>query len=88
MTRTLKRNPWKGWKMDKPGFHERTTMFEKCGKRCFLGSNKSFPICKKGTCRVSKKGLYAAYIRARQYRSRSRKYAKISQKARRMLTHK
>ena len=88
MTKTLKRIPWKGWNTDKPSVHERTKMLKNCGKKCFLGSNKTFPICKKGTCRVSKKGLYAAYIRSRQYRSNGSKYAKISQKARRMLKHK
>jgi len=39
--------PWKGWKNEKPGFHQRTVMLQKCGKKCFLGKGKSFPICKK-----------------------------------------
>jgi hypothetical protein len=55
-------------------------MLEKCGKKCFLGPNKSFPVCKKNTCRVSSKGVYAAYIRSRQY-----KHKNISKKANRML---
>jgi len=70
----------KGWKKEKPSYHQRTIMLEKCGKKCFLGPNKSFPVCKKNTCRVSPKGVYAAYIRSRQY-----KHKNISKKANRML---
>ena len=70
----------KGWKKEKPSYHQRTVMLEKCGKKCFLGHNKSFPVCKKNTCRVSRKGVYAAYIRSRQY-----KHKNISKKANRML---
>ena len=75
-----RRNVTRGWKREKPGFHQRTIMLKKCGRKCFLGPNKSFPICKKNTCKVSKKGVYSAYIRARQY-----KHNKISKKANRML---
>jgi hypothetical protein len=75
----------RGWKNEKPGYHQRTVMLKRCGKKCFLGPNKSFPICKKNTCKVSSKGLYAAYIRSRQYRSRGKKYRNISQKANKML---
>jgi hypothetical protein len=85
MKKTVKRNPWKGWKQDTPNVHERTVMRKKCGKKCFLGPDKSFPICKKGTCRVSKKGVCAAYIRSSQYRN---KYPKISQTARRLCNKK
>ncbi len=42
-----KRNPWSGWANENPGFKQRTVMLKKCGKKCFLGSKKSFPICKK-----------------------------------------
>ena len=55
-------------------------MLKRCGKKCFLGPNKSFPICKKNTCKISKKGLQSAYNRARQY-----KHYSISKKAKRML---
>lgn len=75
----------KGWKYEKPGFHQKTVMLRKCGRKCFLGPNKSFPICKKNTCKVSSKGVYSAYIRARQYRTRGRKYRTISKKAKKML---
>ena len=55
-------------------------MLKQCGKKCFLGPKKTFPICIKNTCKISSKGLHAAYIRARQY-----KYKNISKKARKML---
>ena len=70
----------RGWKNEKPGYHQITVMMKKCGKKCFLGPNKSFPICKKNTCKVSSKGVYSAYIRSRQY-----KYSNISRKANKML---
>jgi hypothetical protein len=85
MGKTLKNSPVRGWKKEKPGFHQKTTMLKKCGKKCFLGSKKSFPICKKNTCKVSSKGLYAAYIRGRQYSSKGTKYQRIAAKAKKML---
>jgi hypothetical protein len=75
----------RGWKKEKPSFHQRTIMSAKCGKKCFLGPKKSFPICKKNTCKISSKGVYSAYIRARQYRTKGQKYRTISKKANRML---
>ena len=75
----------RGWKSEKPGYHQKTVMLKRCGKKCFLGSQKSFPICKKNTCKISSKGVYSAYIRSRQYRSRGRKYRVVSRKANRML---
>ena len=86
MTNTRKRNiPWSGWSSQKPGSHQKTIMLRKCGKKCFLGSKKSFPICKKNTCNISKKGVYAAYVRSRQYRKKNSKYYKISKKAKTLL---
>jgi hypothetical protein len=87
MSKTRKNVPWRGWKNDRPGFHQKTVMFNKCGKKCFLGSKKTFPICKKNTCKRSKKGVYAAYIRSREYLSKTgkQKYRNISMKARRIL---
>lgn len=70
----------RGWKRAKPGYHQRTVMSKKCGKKCFLGPKKSYPICTKNTCKVNKKGLYSAFIRASQYHKRN-----ISQKAKQML---
>jgi hypothetical protein len=86
MRKTLRNVPWKGWKEEKPGYHQRTVMLKKCGKKCFLGPKKSFPICKKNTCKISKKGVYAAYVRSRQYRTKGRNYMNISKKAKRMLS--
>lgn len=80
MTQTRKNVPWKGWKSEKPNYHQRTLMRKKCGSKCFLGKGKSFPICKKNTCKVSRKGVYAAYVRARQT-----KHNRVAQKAKRML---
>lgn len=97
--------PWAGWGKIAPQGRERTTMYRRCGKKCFLGTktprdrqHPDFPICAKGTCKVNKKGLYAAYIRARQwgkptrsYRGRSRPrmspsyYRNIASRAKRML---
>lgn len=75
----------RGWKNDQPSTHDRTIMFKKCGNKCFLGPNKSFPICRKNTCDISSKGVYSAYIRSRQYRKLSRKYGNISRKAKIIL---
>lgn len=83
MTQTRKNTPWRGWKNEKPGYHQRTVMRKKCGSKCFLGKGKSFPICKKNTCKVSRKGVYAAYVRARQT-----KHNRVAQKAKRMLHQK
>lgn len=84
MSRTYKNrgrgSATKGWKQEKPGFHERTVMMRKCGKKCFLGPNKSYPICKKNTCKISTKGLYSAYIRANQFHHKN-----ISRKAKKIL---
>jgi len=45
-----------------------------CGKKCFLGPGKSFPVCAGGTCDVNTKGAYAAYIRAKQWGKSSKSY--------------
>ena len=74
----------KGWSKQQPGTHQRTVMMKKCGKKCFLGPNKSFPICKKNTCKISKKGVYAAYIRSRQYR-KSKKNRNVTKKTKKLL---
>ena len=80
MSKTRKNTPWSGWKKQNPGYHERTIMMKKCGKKCFLGPNKSFPICTKNTCKVNSKGIYAAFIRSRQFHRKN-----ISKKANKML---
>jgi hypothetical protein len=70
----------RGWKKEQPSYHQRSIMLKSCGKKCFLGSKKSYPICKKNTCKISSKGVYSAYIRARQYHKKS-----ISKKAEKIL---
>ncbi len=81
MARKTRRNePWRGWKKEKPGYHQKTVMLKRCGTKCFLGPNKKYPICKKNTCKISSKGVYAAYIRSRQYHRKN-----ISKKAKNML---
>ena len=78
--KTRKNVPWRGWKNERPSARERTKMLKSCGRKCFLGPKKSFPVCKKNTCKVSRKGVYAAYVRARQTHR-----AGISHKAKRKL---
>ena len=63
-----------GWSKMSPNTAQRTTMLKNCGKKCFLGPKKSFPICAKGTCKVNDKGLHAAYVRARQWGGSPKKY--------------
>lgn len=70
----------RGWKRQQPGYHQRTVMLKKCGRKCFLGPGKSYPICTKNTCKVNSKGVYSAYIRSRQLHRQS-----ISRRANKML---
>lgn len=74
------------WKTDCPNTRERTAMLKRCGKKCFLGTKKSFPICTKNTCTLNYRGVHAAYVRSRQYRKRGSKYRAISRKAVKLLT--
>lgn len=74
-------NQWKGWKKEQPSHKERTIMLSRCGQRCFLGKKKSFPICTKKTCTINKKGVYSAYIRARQ----TKRYS-IAKRAKKLLS--
>jgi hypothetical protein len=62
----------KGWSKQSPGTRERREMKKECGSKCFLGptSESCFPICTKGTCKINTKGIYAAYVRAREYGSK------------------
>ena len=69
-----RKSPGAGWSKLAPNSAERTTMLKKCGKKCFLGPDKSFPICAKGTCKVNDKGLNAAYVRAKQWGQSPKKY--------------
>lgn len=86
-----KQVPWAGWSKLAPSAKERTTMKRKCGKKCFLGPDKSFPICAKNTCKINQKGIYAAYIRARAMtNTKTRKktdYYKIARNAKKRLVY-
>ena len=72
--RTRKSVPWAGWGKVSPKGRQRTRMLHKCGRKCFLGPKKSFPICTKNTCRVNSKGIYSAYIRAREWGNKTSSY--------------
>jgi len=96
---TTKKLSSKGWAKMSPGTRERTVMKKECGTKCFLGpTNEScFPICAKGTCKINIKGIYAAYVRAREYGSKKMRkrssghkhtkktYQNIATKAKKML---
>ena len=69
-----KQLPWSGWKNKKPSRHQKTIMKKKCGKKCFIGPGSSFPICKKNTCKVSPSGIYAAYVRSREWKNKPSTY--------------
>ncbi len=82
------------WSKYSPDTRQRTVMLKRCGKKCFLGTHKSFPICRKNTCKRDKAGVHAAYVRAREYtsiskrrgsRKKTAKYSRIANKAKRML---
>jgi len=75
----------KTWKSQSPNTKERTIMMRNCGKKCFLGPHKTFPICSKRTCKINNKGVLAAYIRARQFRKKGSKYYKIAKEATKIL---
>lgn len=96
--KTRKAVPWAGWAKQKPSQKQRTAMAKRCPKKCFLGPKKSFPVCKKNTCKVSSKGLWAAYVRSKQWGKKAssykgkghpthkrRTYKKVANKAERML---
>ena len=72
--KTRKSVPWKGWSKQSPNSRQRKTMKKRCGKKCFLGPNVSFPVCKKNTCKICDKGLWAAYIRAKEWGKPKRSY--------------
>lgn len=80
--RSVKRYRWNA-----PGTHARTLMMKRCGKKCFLGPRKSFPICSTGTCKRNKNGVHAAYVRAKEYSSKTHKskYARIAAAAKKIL---
>ena len=62
-----KKVSWAGWAKLEPSTYQRTVMLRNCGRKCFLGPKKSFPICAKNTCKVNRRGLKSASIRAKQW---------------------
>ena len=72
ITRKRLLQSYKSWRRNCPTIRQRTIQLKRCGKKCFLGSKKSFPICNAGTCKKSKGGLVAAYLRAREMTRRAR----------------
>ena len=76
----------KGWAKAAPSMRERTVMKKDCGTKCFLGpvSESCFPICAKKTCKISTKGIYAAYVRAREYGSKKMRMGKRSSMGKRI----
>ena len=97
--KTKKQRTWAKWSKVVPSTHERTMMMKKCGKKCFLGRYKTFPICSRNTCKRNRYGVLAAYIRAKEYasissnsKSKTKKnvkkpyyYKRIASRANRML---
>ena len=86
---------------------ERSALLAKCGHRCFLGPRKTFPICPRlgsgsgsGSCKVDRRGVAAAYSRAREWAAITarkkqslskavrahRKYTAVARKAREILS--
>ena len=63
------------WSHDAPkSVGERRSVLQKCGRRCFLGPGNSFPICARlgsaaasGECKIDRRGVQAAYSRAREW---------------------
>jgi len=103
--KTRKQVPWAGWSKEAPKGAARTRMYRRCGKKCFLGTktpgdkkHPDFPICTKDTCDINPKGVYAAYVRAKEWgnkrssykgkghpRLRRKTYKRIAKKAERLL---
>jgi hypothetical protein len=73
---TKRSMPWAGWSKESPRHgRERNAMKRNCSKgKCFLGPGTSFPVCRTNTCTISDKGLWAAYIRAKQWGKPTRSY--------------
>lgn len=71
--KTRKTEPWVGWGKLAPKGAQRTRMY-KSAEKYFLGTktkgdkkHPNFPICAKNTCKVDKKGFWAAYLRGKQW---------------------
>ena len=75
-----KKVPWSGWAAQAPRSRgDRKKLLAQCGQKCFLGPNLSFPVCSlKNTkpCQVQQAGVWAAYIRAKEFNSLSKRKRK------------
>lgn len=83
----------RNWSRDAPkSIGDRSAVLSKCGRRCFLGPGKTFPICARlgsgsGACKVDPRGVAAAYSRAREWASiTARKKGKKASRAHRRYT--
>jgi len=99
----------RGWSRVAPKtVGERSALLSKCGRRCFLGSKKTFPICPRlgasgsgsgsgsGSCKIDRRGVAAAYSRAREWASITarkkrtsaahRRYTAVARRARTILS--
>jgi len=98
----------RGWSRVAPKtVGERSALLSKCGRRCFLGSRKTFPICARlgsgsgsgsgsRDCKIDRRGVAAAYSRAREWAaitarnkkraSVHRKYTAVARRARTILS--
>jgi hypothetical protein len=85
------------WSHDAPkSVGDRRSVLQKCGRRCFLGPGKSFPICARlgsgagaaaaaagagGECKIDRRGVQAAYSRAREWAAITARKKRSSVKA-------
>ena len=67
---------------------DRSALLHKCGRRCFLGPGKSFPICprlragsRSRSCKIDRRGVAAAYSRAREWATITARKKRSSVKA-------
>ena len=87
----------RGWSRVAPKtVGERSALMAKCGRRCFLGPGKTFPVCARlgagpGSCKIDRRGVAAAYSRAREWASITarkkahRRYTAVARRARAIL---
>jgi len=96
----------RGWSRVAPKtVGERSALLAKCGRRCFLGSRKTFPVCARlgagagagagsRDCKIDRRGVAAAYSRAREWASITarkkrasahRRYTAVARRARAIL---
>jgi len=91
----------RGWSRIAPrSVGERSAVLSKCGRRCFLGPGKTFPICARlgsgsgsgsgsGACKIDRRGVAAAYSRAREWAAITarahRRHTAVARRARAIL---